>query len=320
MAVLATDCLTLSDWFGRRDPNGQHAEIVNVMSRKDEMFQDVMFMEANGVTIHEDTLASELPQGEFRAFNEGVGRGRAKTQKIRDGIANNQLYGVVDKDLADLSGDAASFRFREEKLVMEGIRQQYMDTLLYGNAITNPKSFTGLTPRYNSTTDERVITASDSANLTSIWFVVWGDMSVRGIFPKGMSDSAGLSATDKGVETVLDANNKEYEAYRTHYKWMSGLSIKDYRQVVRICNINSVTPTADLVNLMLEAVELIEDPSNLKIYMNRRMRTHFNKQARTNTNAYLTIESYEGKRYTSFHGYPLRRTDAIINAESLVTA
>lgn len=320
MAVLASDCLTLADWYGRRDPNGQHAMIAEVMSRKDEMMQDVVFMEANGVTIHEDTLRSELPQGEFRAYNEGVGRARSKTRKIQDGIANNQLYGVVDKDLADLSGDAATFRFNEEKGVMEGLRQQFIDTLLYGSIITSPKSFTGLTPRYNSTTNEYVLSAGDAANLTSIWLVNWGQDSVRCVFPKGMRDSAGLSSTDLGVDTVLDANSKEYQAYRTHYKWMAGLSIKDYRQVVRICNLNSVTPTGDLVNLLLEAVELIEDPSNLRIYMNRRMRTWFNKQARTNAHAFLTIETYEGKRYTTFQGYPLRRTDAIVNNETQVTA
>lgn len=318
MPALGNDVLTLAEWYGRRDPNGKHAMIANVMSRKDEMMQDVMFMEANGVTSHEDTLASELPEGEFRAYNEGVGRGRAKTSKIVDGIANNQLYGVVDKDLADLSGDAANFRFREEKLVMEGLRQQFINTLLYGNAITNPKQFTGFTQRYNNLADDRVIGGGDSANLTSIWFINWADDSARCIFPKGMSDSAGLSSTDKGVETVTDGNGKEYEAYRTHYKWMAGLSIKDYRNVVRICNINSASPTGDLVNLMLEALEWVEDPSNLKIYMNRQMRTFFNIQARTNAKAHLTIESYEGKRYLSFQGYPLRRTDAILNNESQV--
>lgn len=319
MALIANDVLTLADWYGRRDPSGKHAMIAEVMSRKDELMADVMFMEANNVTMHEDTLRSELPIGEFRAYNEGVGRGKSKTETIKDGIANNQLYGVVDKDLADLSGDAARFRFNEEKGVMEGLRQQFVDTLLYGNADVNPKSFTGLTPRFN-TIQDRVISAGDAANRTSIWLVCWGEDSVRGIFPKGMRESAGLTSTDKGIETVVEpGGTKEYEAYRTHYRWMAGLSIKDYRNVVRICNIDSDSTTADLTDLLIQAVHWIEDDSNLKIYMNRQMMTIFDKQARDGSNVHLTVETIDGRKRTHFRGYPLRRCDAIVNNESAVS-
>jgi hypothetical protein len=316
LALLTNDVLTFADWASRHDRDGTHSKIAEVMSRKDEAFGDIMFMEANQELSHRDTLRSELPLGQFRAFNEGVGRGKSKTRQIVDDIANLQLYGLADKDLADLSGDAASFRFREEKGVIQGITQQFMDTLWYGNRLTDPKEFTGFANRYNDITDDRVISAGGSATLSSIWLIVWGDDSVRGIFPKGMSDSTGLSVTDKGVETVDDGTGSgdEYEAYRTHYKLMAGLSVKDYRQIVRICNVDVAAMSAGaLVDLLIEAVSWIEDPAGLKIYMNRETWTRYNIEAKND--AHLSISEIDGKKQVSFWDYPLRRSDSLISLE-----
>lgn len=48
------------------------------------------------------------------------------------------------------------------------------------------------------------------------------------------------------------------QAYQTHYKWACGLTVRDWRFVVRICNID-VTKLGeaqgpDLINLLIQAV------------------------------------------------------------------
>lgn len=319
MALISNDMLTFADWHGRRDPNGAHAKIAEVMSRKDEAFADIPFMMANQPLSHRDTLRSEIPQAEKRAFNQGVGRGKTKTRDIVDGIANYQLYGVVDKDLADLSGDAASFRFNEEKGVMEGIAQQIMDDVWYGDVAVDPLGFTGFTPRYNALSNAQVVSAGGTTNLASMWLVAWGNESVRGIFPKG-HETVGLEVSDKGVETVLaDDGVKEFEAYRTHYKHMMGLSIKDYRQVARVANIDTlaVDSAGDvLVEALIDAVSLIEDPTNLKIYVNRQVWTRLIKEERKS--AHLSLTEVQGRKVMSFWQYPIRRSDSLISNETQV--
>jgi hypothetical protein len=38
-----------------------------------------------------------------------------------------------------------------------------------------------------------------------------------------------------------DANGNTYQAYRDHFKWECGLTVRDWRYVVRICNIDVTT-------------------------------------------------------------------------------
>ena len=44
--------------------------------------------------------------------------------------------------------------------------------------------------------------------------------------------------TDNGKQTVTDANGGRYDVLESHYKWDCGLSVRDWRYVVRIANID----------------------------------------------------------------------------------
>jgi transketolase len=57
---------------------------------------------------------------------------------------------------------------------------------------------------------------------------------------------------------TYDANNNRYEAYTTHYKWDLGFTLRDWRYVVRIANIDTTLITgasaANLINALVRAV------------------------------------------------------------------
>jgi hypothetical protein len=38
--------------------------------------------------------------------------------------------------------------------------------------------------------------------------------------------------------TLEDANGGKYQGYRTHYKWDIGMTVRDWRYVVRVANID----------------------------------------------------------------------------------
>ena len=38
--------------------------------------------------------------------------------------------------------------------------------------------------------------------------------------------------------TLEDENGGKYEGYRTHFQWKNGLTVRDWRYVVRIANID----------------------------------------------------------------------------------
>src|SRR5207253_2407450 len=99
-------------------------------------------------------------------------------------------YSVIDKDVADLNGNTASFRLSEDKAFLEGMSQQVATTLIYGNQFVNPERFTGLAPRYSTVTTSSSQTASNvldgggtASTNTSIWIVVWGSDTLHATFP-----------------------------------------------------------------------------------------------------------------------------------------
>src|SRR5205823_266324 len=135
------------------------------------------------------------------------------------------------------------FRLSEDLAFLEGMNQQMAGVLFYGNTAANPERFMGLAPRYPTVA---VATAANAANVidaggvgavnTSIWILVWGPNTVHALFPKGKI--SGLQHRDLGEWPLLDSNNNLYQGYRTHFKWDIGLTVRDWRYVVRIANID----------------------------------------------------------------------------------
>jgi hypothetical protein len=138
--------------------------------------------------------------------------------------------------------------------------------------------------------------------------------------------------TDKGVVTIEDADgsNGRMEAYRTHYRWDVGLSVRDWRYIVRIPNIDKslLNPAhstgADLPDLMFQAMRLVPNLATGRpvFYMSRDMATMVSRQVAVDgASSFLTSEENAGSmRWTErFHGIPIRRVDALAADEAAVT-
>lgn len=344
MAVLGTTALTYGDWAKRIDPDGKVSDIIELLSQTNEIMQDELIVEGNQPTGHVTTVRTGLPSATWRLLNYGVPTGKSTTAKIVDNCGMLETYSVVDKALADLNGNTSAFRLSESMAFLEGMNQQMAQTLIYGNTEVNPERFMGLAPRYNTTasaqTGVNVIDAGGTGSVnTSIWLVCWGPNTCHGIFPKGQM--AGLKQTDKGdITPAYDANNNRYEAYTTHYKWDLGLSLRDWRFVVRIANIDSLLLTGatapNLINALIRAVYRIpvmpasatavqnsDAPRPLSfgmpaIYANRTVRTWLDIQALNKTNMLLQFENWHGKPVTTFRGIPIRTVDSILNNEARI--
>lgn len=314
--------LTLADWGKRFDPNGKVAKIVEILAQTNEILEDMLFLEGNLTTGHKTTIRTGLPEAVWRMLNRGVPKGKSTTTQVQESTGMLEVYSEVDKELVELAGDAAAFRLSEAKAFIEGINIQMARTVMYGGRET-PEAFIGFAPRYNSLSApnaENIIDAGGTgSNLTSLWLVVWGGETVHGIFPKG--SKAGLQHTDKGQVTLTDENGGNFEGYRDHWQWKSGLVVRDWRYCVRICNINlSNLSAVDLVALMIEAEERIPNlnAGRAAWYCNRQLRTALRLQILNHKNVNLTQENIAGKIVASFDGMPLRRVDQILNTEGRV--
>lgn len=328
MAAIGSLALTLSDWAKRLDPDGKTARIVEILSQTNHILEDMLWVEGNMPTGHRTTIRSGLPAATWRKLNYGVPRGKSTSAQSTEAIGMLEVYSEVDKALADLNGNSAEFRLSEDKAFIEGMNQQVATAFIYESETANPERITGLSPRFNSLSAENKDNIIDAGGTgsdnTSIWLVVWGDMTCHGIFPKG--SKAGLQQKDLGEQTVSDTGTPpgQFQAYRTHYKWDPGLSVRDWRYVVRICNIDvsdlaGATPI-NLVNLLVRAVNKIPNIEVGKpaIYCNRAIKTWLEIQALGKANLALKWDEWGGKPVLTFRGMPIRTVDAILNNEARV--
>ena len=332
MATLAVSNPTLLDLAKMTDPSGQIAAIVEILNETNEILEDMTWMEGNLLTGHRTTIRSGLPAPTWRKLYGGVQPNKGTTVQVTDSTGMLEAYAEVDKALADLNGNTAQFRLQEDRAHIEGINQEIADTLFYGNEATEPEAFTGFAPRYNSLSaanGENIISGGGSgSDNNSIWLVVWGPNTVHGIVPKG--SKAGLQMRDLGEVTIenVDGAGGRMQAYRSHYRMDAGLTVRDWRYVVRIANIDKsllvfdAATGANIVDLMTQALELIPNlgAGRPVFYMSRRtrsfLRRHMVAMVKQST---LTMDMVSGKRVLAFDGVPVRRTDAISADEAAVT-
>lgn len=330
MSTLATTHPTLLDITKRLDPQGKIDTIGEILNQTNEILDDMVWLEGNLPTGHRTTIRSGLPTPTWRKLYGGVQPTKSRTVQVTDATGMLEAYAEVDKALADLNGNSAAFRLSEDRAHLEGMNQEFASTLFYGNESTEPEAFTGFGARFNDQSAENgsnIITSADtpdSTDNTSIWLVVWGPNTVHGIYPKG--SKAGLNMEDKGQVTIenVDGNGGRMEAYRTHYRWDCGLSVRDWRYIVRVNLdqedlVKNAATGPDLIDLMTQAVEMIPSLSMGRpaFYMNRTLRSYLRRQIANKVAAStLTMEQIAGKHVTMFDGIPVRRCDAITNTEA----
>lgn len=330
MVTLATNNPTLGDVAKRLDPEGKIDMIVEMMNQTNDVLTDMTAIEGNLPTGHRTSVRTGLPTPTWRKLYGGVQPTKSTTAQVTDNCGQLEDYAEVDKALADLNGNTAAFRLSEDRAHIEGINQEVAQTIFYGNEGSAPAEFTGLSARFNSLSaqnaDNIINAGGAGADNTSIWLVVWGPNTAHMIYPKG--SKAGLAVTDKGQVTIenADGNGGRMEGYRTHYKWDLGLTVRDWRYVARIANIdvsdlNTDANAAKLVSWMISASERIPafGMGRACWYVNRTVREKLRMGILNKTSTNLTWETVAGQRVMTFDGIPVRRTDALLNTEGIVS-
>lgn len=342
MATLGTTALTLADWAKRLDPDGKVPVVAELLSQSNEVLEDAIFMEGNLPTGHRVTIRTGLPAVYWRSINQGVPGSKSTTAQVDEAIGMLEAYSKVDVDLASLNGNTSQFRLSEDSAFLEAMNQTQAGTLIYGNPATDPRQYLGLAPRYSAIAaapgnQQNILSGggAGSAN-TSIYLVVWGENTVFCTFPKG--SKAGLLHEDQGQLTVYDGASNPFQALQTHYQWKNGLVVKDWRYVVRICNIDTavfagmsgtqaVTAVAtNILHLMTRALDRIP---NMKMgrpafYMNRSVFSLLRRIAMEKSVAALALQQGfdqfgTAANWSTFEGVPLRRVDQILNTESTIS-
>lgn len=337
MATLATTNLTLADWAKRTDPNGSVPVVAELLSQTNEILQDAVFKEGNLPTGERVVIRTGLPTVYWRALNQGIPSSKSTTAQVDEACGMLEARSEVDKDLAMLNGNTAQFRLSEDTAFLEAMNQTQASTMFYGNPSTEPKSFLGLAGRYSSLSGGNLTNILDAggsgSDNTSVFLVCWGDNTVYCPFPKG--SKAGLIHEDLGEQTVFNTDGR-MQAYATRYQWKNGLVVKDWRYVVRICNIDvsdliaqtgtqEAADSTNIIRMMARAVYRIPNMAmgRCAFYMNRTVHSGLALAAMDKTSAVLRINEGltqfgQPHSWLSFLGVPLRKVDSLLNSEARI--
>jgi len=333
--------LTLIEWAKRLDPDGTVPIIANILSQTNEILTDMVMMQGNLPTGHRCTISTGLPTIYYRALNQGIATSKSTTVQVDEACAIAEARSEVDIDLAMLNGNTAEFRLSEARMFIEGMNQTIATGMFYGNPAVDPKQFLGLSQRYsdsNAGNGQNIIKSTAGSANTSIWLVGWGDQTVFAPFPKG--SKAGLLQEDLGRQTSYDAGGTglRMEVFAERFQWKVGLVVKDWRSVVRICNLDTtlfsgltsvLAPgvTTNIIHLMARALVRIpkgvQNMSRAVFYMNASTFSVLMRTALEKSNQALSVQSAldqfgRPNMMLTFLGVPIRQCDAILNTEATV--
>jgi len=343
-ATLGTK-VTLLDWAKSLDPDGTTATVVELLNQSNEILLDMPFMEGNTPTGHKSTTRTGLPSAIWRQMYQGVPPSKSVRAQIEDTCGMLETRAELDKDIAALNGNEKSFRLSEAQSFLEAMNQNMAATLFYGNTALNPERFMGLAPRYSTisgaTNGQNVLSAGGAgADNTSIWLVVWGKNTVTGIFPKG--SKAGLEHEDLGMIDAFDANNNRYRALADRWQWKCGITVRDWRYVVRIANIDvselvaqsgtqAASASTAVLKLMIRAMARIPfmGMGTPVFYASRTVKSMLSVAALDKSNTALAIVDAANQfgnvapgytqKQTEFFGIPIRTVDQLMSTEAVVS-
>lgn len=328
---MAAEYPTLVDLASRLDPKGEIIPIAEVLSKRDPILKLLIWKECNKTDGYLHAIRTGIPEPTWRRLYQGVQPQKSTTAQVTDTCGNVEMYAEVDKDLADVNGNTASWRLSEQKPFFAGMGNDMAKTMFYGDIDAEPDKFMGLAARYNDTSSttpssrnviKAVSTGATTKKVTSI-FIVSMDQFF-GIYPKG--SKIGLQHTDKGQCTHMNSDGSMYEVYRDHYKWQAGAALNDWRGVVRVCNIPISDGAVDmgsedLIKKLIVAKNRIPSDlrTNLHLFCAEEVHTALELAAYAkSTNVLKVVEAAEQFK-TMFFDIPIEVSDSISLTEDLVS-
>lgn len=349
MATLPTrpGAMTLTDFAKTLDPDGKPAYMINSLAQTNEMLPEMMWMEGNLPTGHQTTIAAALPDVTWQILYKGIQPSSGKRVQVTETIGRLGARSEIDLALLTLNDNMDFVRAQEGELFIESMNQAMQEQLIYGNQAVTPERFTGFAPRYSSLSATNGVNIIDAGGVstdnTSIYLIGWGNQSCMGIYPKG--SKAGLTQQDLGEIDAFDDSTPpaRFRAMAELFDWKAGLTVRDWRDVVRIANIDvsdllaqtgTQAPTAStaIMKLMLRAMQKPSgmNRSRFAFYTNRTVKQMLSIAALDKSNTAVTIEPATNQFGTvgvastgngstmRFFGIPVRTVDRILETETRV--
>jgi hypothetical protein len=336
MATIGATFYDLIDRFSRTDKQGlQVSKIIEILAQENAILADALAVECNQGYSHKTTIRTGLPAVTWGAMYQGIPQSKSTTQQVEDTTGFLEGLSTIDTRLLDISDNAKAERLSEAEAFLEAFSQEMASQLIYGNVETDPEKFTGFAPRFASLSagnGGQIVDAGGSgSDNTSIWMVQWGGRGSTMLYPKGTR--AGVKREDCGKQRVLDGSGNPYYVMEEKFTWHAGLSVQDWRRVVRIANIDVSDLQAGSVDIYKflrqgfwkwKKHRVRSEGAKMAIYCNSDVLEALDADTTptsSTTASYVRLKPTEvdGQEVMGYRGIPVRQVDAILNTEAQVT-
>lgn len=333
MATLGSSFIDLIDMYKLSEDTKTIATVIEMLKESNAILDDALTMECNLGTIHRTTIRTGLPGVTWGKFYKGIPQTKSTTAQVDDTTGFVEQLSTIDTRLLQISGNENAVRLSEATASIEAISQEVASTLIYGNDNTDPEEFTGFAPRFNdlgAVNGGQIVDAGGTgADNTSLWFVTWGDNQTHMLFPRGTA--GGVSRDDKGEQRALDDNSDPYFVKEELFTQHAGLTVRDWRYVSRVANIDVSLLQAgsvDIYAFMRQAFWKIKSHrvpnARMAIYCNADVLEALDADSTPTTGtsaSFVRLKPTEvdGFEVMSYRGIPVRQVDAILNDEAQVT-
>lgn len=335
MATLSPNQFTLLD-LARLPANEDAADVINLLAQFNPMLQHAPALPCNMGHEHKTTVLTGLPSVTWGKLYKGIAASKGLRQSVKDSTGFVESASEVDTRILkvhETAEEKASVREQEAMAHIEAMSQEAASALIYHDTQVDPEKPMGFAPRFNDLSAEnggQIIDAGGvGSDNTSVWMINWSPLTCHLIFPKGYK--AGLDREDQGNIPVQDANGNTYHVAREVFTWHLGLTVRDWRYVSRVANIDvsdlsiDASTGADLIFRMTQAyyknygrrVSL----GQTKIYCNSDIVEYLDHQARNVPDKLRTRMSEDGvnaQEVLMFRKFEVVESDAILGTESQV--
>lgn len=329
--ALSNYYVNFMDMLKATDPTGTPADIAEILDQTNDVIHDMPVVQGNKSDGNLTTVRTGLPTGVWTKLYQGVVPSKSTTQQVEDTTGKLEFRSEIATDLLELTESPEGVVANEQLPFFESMAEQAAYTLFYSDTATNPNQFLGFAPRYPTSSTANVLNVGGSgSNCTSIWLICWGPTTCFAITPKNAP--GGLTHIDRGIEPVRNVGAGAaaftagtYYARVNTYAWNLGLCVKDWRYVVRACNINMASgATTGLFTLdtlvqmrgMLPSHRVIK--GNPAFYMHKNVWTQLELLALNKPNLGLGWVDRFGTQNFEFRGIPLRQVDQLLITETAI--
>lgn len=273
MPVLSYNYRSFKDLALEMDKDMPEADLINMASRNKPIIEDALALPCNDGTKHKTFIKKGLPTFILKALYGGVPASRGNKMMVEDTCSVIASASEIECDYIDKFEKAEnkkSARLEESIDHIEALGQGVETMVIYGNSSTDPRAPKGLVQRYSDLTAENgknIIhgtgTIAGNDDCTSVWFITWDRSTCHLIYPEGQS--AGVKHEPFAGKMHKEGPEGTYYVYRDDFSWDMGVSLRDWRYVVRIAGIK-VSALEDFVTAQ-KTVKYFSNGSN-KIMVN----------------------------------------------------